>query len=242
MTKLFRNGLLALTFVGGLLFAAVYCSNPRLKPPELAISGPVRSPAEVLTESNLELFFKVIAAHPRHRVPEFQGGGKTPTAEASLPAEAMAKQLKAGFREQFDSRRQAALWSQDSRWTKAFASQQTTANDFAALVSIVSCAVMREQIDQLLQDPHELEAQASKEIEEYVAQIKALDGKTDRASVRQRTAASIQLSHATALQVFAEMLAAVPEGNIALVRKYKDRLTPLLPGDFADRAAKFMAP
>lgn len=242
MPKLPLRWLLALTLSGGLLLSAVYFSNPNLKPPELAISGPVRTPAEVLTDADLELFFRVIAAHPKHRVPEFQGGRHTPTANAELSADAMARELKAGFREQFDSRRQAAVWRQDPRWAKAFASQQTTANDFAALVSIISCAVMRDQLDQMLQSPQEMERQASEEIETYLAQIRALDGKSDRTSVRSRTAASIQLSHATALQVFAELLGQVPAGNCALVRKYKDRLAPLLPGDLADRAAKFMSP
>lgn len=210
---------------------AVGCGQPDAPVAE-HVDAPLRSPAEPLTKADIELFLRVVRAHPRGQAPEFAVGESDDSVNEYLPAAELAREFRQRFRRLVDPRRQGEQWASDRTWSKLIAAENIAPAEFAALVASVSCAVMRVRLDSRV-DIDRVAQEATARAEDMLARIDRVDrispSQRNRDAVAERTQAVIQLGRTIALLEFAELVRQVPESNRDLVRKYSAELKPLLP-------------
>jgi len=191
-----------------------------------------KTPADPLTPAEIELFLAMVQAHPRRRAPEFSNDGDDRPIDDTLRPRNMVAAFHERFARLFDPQTQGAVLAGQGDWAKLLTQYKLAPADFAALVTRVSCAVTRLQLDGKYRFS-ELVEKANRRIETLVAAIERYDAVpatqlTSEIS-RQRTHSIIQLGQTTALLEFARLLAAVPPESLTTVATRLTDLTPLLP-------------
>lgn len=191
-----------------------------------------KTPADPLTPAEIELFLAMVQAHPRRRAPEFSNDGDDRPIDDALRPRSMVAAFHERFARLFDPQTQGAALATQGDWAKLLTKYKLVPADFAALVTRVSCAVTRLQLDGQFKFS-DLVEKANHRIETLVAAIERYDAvpATELTSEisRQRTHAIIQLGQTTALLEFARLLAAVPPESLTTVATRLTDLTPLLP-------------
>lgn len=216
------------------------------------LSGPLKTTADLLTAAELDLFLKIVHAHPQQRAPEFSPPDEDGGVREGESVAALIDEARTRFRSFYDPQRQGAVWARDPEWSHILHQQQIAPAEFAALVSRVSCAIARVRLEGRA-DLGELSRLAKQEINELSGQLderprplpqvdqQPIHGTRDpRASIAQRTQSLIQLSRDVALLEFAEMLSRVPPESCSIVKKYAPQLRPLLPRGKKDPFAELV--
>jgi hypothetical protein len=191
-----------------------------------------KSPADRLAQHEIELLVAVASAHEQGLIPEFS----VPADEEPLDAERSARELEAEFQIRFqrlfDPARQGDVWARSPSWAKVLQGNRADPSEFAAIVRNVGCAIMRARLESRVNLARLLE-NARAEVEDNVALMEAIEAIPPPERTRQdnflRTRAAVQLGRAVALRSFAELVAAVPQENVALVKQHGNALRPLLP-------------
>lgn len=223
-------GLLAPLMAAGLMG----CQQPE---------GPARpvakTAADPLTPAEIELFLAMVQAHPRRKAPEFTNeGDDRPIDDALLPRN-MVIAFHERFQRLFDPQAQGAVLAAQGDWAKLLTKYKVAPSEFAALVTRVSCAVTRLQLDGRFRFA-DLVSKADARIEDLVARIEKYDAvpATQLTSdiSRQRTQAIIQLGQTTALLEFSRLLSSVPPESLSNVATRLSDLTPLLPSEQSETA------
>lgn len=191
-----------------------------------------KTPADPLTPSEIELFLAMVQAHPRRRAPEFSNDGDNRPIDDALRPRNMVTAFHERFARLFDPQTQGVVLASQGDWAKLLTQYKLAPADFAALVTRISCAVTRLQLDGKFRFS-ELVEKATRRIDALVATIERYDAVpatqlTSEIS-RQRTQAIIQLGQTTALLEFARLLASVPPESLTTVATRLTDLTPLLP-------------
>ena len=204
-------------------------------------SGPLRTPADKLTQPDLEHFLKIVRAHPQQRVPEFSPADEEQGVSSADTAAALVQASQQRFRQLFDPQRQGDLWAEDRDWAKILHQHHAAPSEFAALVASVSCAVTRARLDSRT-DLTELSRIAHDEIKQLSIELREID--SSRQSVREKATARMQtllrLGRAAALLEFVDLLRQVPQENCLLVKQYAEQLRPLLPSNQTDPFAELV--
>jgi hypothetical protein len=190
------------------------------------------SAGHVLTSSDLDRFLKVVEIHEGAMIPEFT----PPDEDESLDLNASAGELVASFQAQcrrlFNIERQGGIWKRDTQWSRALAGSQISPERFAALVRDVSLAIMRVRLEARV-NVETLVKQARGQVDRAIRTIDEIDevppADRTREATALRTRSVMGLGRAVALLEFAELVRAVPEESAAVVRRYSQKLKPLLP-------------
>ena len=195
--------------------------------PETAL----KTPADPLTDRELQRFLQVVSRLPERRVPEFSPDDDSePEGVRSAPEIVTA--IRSRFRRVFDPHRQASLWNADPAISAAVAKSGMTTLQFTALVRSLSCAIMKARLaDRYNLD--DLAAQCDAQISEITQEIEQLD-QDRRTRINDgigdpRAHAVSRLGRIVALREFAGLLRQVPAENVALLQQYNREITALLP-------------
>lgn len=221
-----------LNFWLALLALAVVPGCGKAKTPAVAHDdAKLKSPADPLTAGELDLFLRIVRAHPQGRAPEFIAPEDDDPVIDVLSAADLVQETRARFRKLYDPRRQGTVWGHDAGWSKVLAQEGVSPARFAALVECVSCAVTRIRLDTRT-DVDLLARRALARTEDLVARMDRIDqlplAQRTGDSSYERTQAAIQLGRTVALLEFAELLKQVPAESRSLVRKYAPQLKPIL--------------
>ena len=219
-----------LTRVALLLLVVSGCSKEQpLENAAIENSGAAGAP---LTAAELDRFLAVVRSHSEAMIPEFTPPDEDESLDLNLPAEKLVESYRGEVPRLFDAARQGALWERETQWSQALAGQKMSAERFAALVRKVSLAIMRVRLDARV-DVDQLVVEARRQVERNMRLVDEIDATSadDRPSETNDLRANYveRLGKAVALLEFAEMVKKVPPESKAVVRKYSNKLKPLLP-------------
>lgn len=207
------------------------CGNKDNAPAQAA-HPPLKTPADPLTDAELEKLLAAVQAHSGGVIPEFEGMEGGEDISPDLSAADLASEIRDRFRKLFNPEQQGALWSRDDEWKTVLKTQNLTPGEFAALVKRVSCGIMRVRLEARI-DIDQLQANARAEVKELTRRIEGIDEvppeKRTREATFYRTQSAIHLSKAVALQEFAELVRQVPSDSSTVIRRYSRQLKALLP-------------
>jgi len=193
---------------------------------------PLKSPADRLSDREIELLIAVAGGHEQGQIPEFAMAAEDAPLDSEQPARRLEAAFQAQFEKLFDPQRQGEVWTRLPSWSSALRRHGADPAEFAALVRNVGCAVMRARLESRI-DLQRLQENARAEVEETIAVMEAIEALPPAERTRQdgyvRTRAAVQLGRAVALRAFADMVASVPRENVALVKRHAGALRPLLP-------------
>ncbi len=186
----------------------------------------------VLTSADLDRFLKVVEIHEGAMIPEFTPPEEDETLDLDAPAGELIASFQAQCRRLFNMEREGGIWKRDTQWSRALAGSQISPERFAALVRDVSLAIMRVRLEARV-NVEMLVRQARGQVDRAVRTIDQIDevppADRTREAAALRTRSVIGLGRAVALLEFAELVRAVPEDSAAVVRRYSQKLKPLLP-------------
>jgi hypothetical protein len=191
-----------------------------------------RSGGRVLTSADIDRFLKVVETHEGAMIPEFTPPDEDESLDLNAPARELVASFQAQCRRLFDIERQGGIWKRDTQWSRILAGNQISAERFAALVRDVSLAIMRVRLEARV-DVETLANQGRGQVDRAVRTIDEIDevplADRTREATALRTRSVIRLGRAVALLEFAELVRDVPAESAAVVRRYSQKLKPLLP-------------
>jgi hypothetical protein len=222
----------------GLLFA-VGCSQRAETTSAASASKALKSPADALTDAEIQQFLKIVAQLPGQRVPEFSPEDEDEF-NTLLSARELVENYRGQFQRLFDPVRQGKIWIRNHQVAAAVGTAHLTTTQFAALVRSLSCALMRAQLEQQ-QDLQKLIADCRSEVERLIQRIEQTDALPQAELTQElgyeRTQSALRLGRMVALLEFTELLTSVPDKNVALIQKYQRELAPLVPASSANPLA-----
>lgn len=199
--------------------------------------GANTSPAQTLCAADLDRFLAVVQSNADAMIPEFEPPEEVAELNYGRPARDLVEECRRQFGHVFDIERQARIWQNEERWSRAFAKHSVSADEFAQLVLRVSCAVMRVRIDARVELERVIDS-ARHEAAEICETMDAIDdipeSERGQSDLFIRGQSALRLARLTALIEFAEMVRQAPDEDCALVRKYAAKLKPLLPSGSSD--------
>jgi hypothetical protein len=195
------------------------------------------SAGRVLTSADLDRFLKVVEIHEGAMIPEFTPPEEDEALDLDAPSGELVASFQAQCRRLFNVERQGKIWKRDTEWSQALAGSQISAERFAALVRDVSLAIMRVRLEARV-DVETLVKQARGQVDRAVRTIDEIDevplADRTREATALRTRSVMRLGRAVALLEFAELVRDVPSTSAAVVRRYSQKLKPLLPASLND--------
>jgi hypothetical protein len=197
-----------------------------------ARDGKSGSAGKVLSGADLDRFLKVVESHAGAMIPEFTPPDEDDSLDLNAPADKLLAAFQSQCRRLFDIQRQGAIWKRDTQWARVLSGSQIAPEQFAALVRDVSLAIMRVRLEARV-DVAQLVRQGRAQVERAVRTIDEIDevplAERTAEATTLRTRCVMRLGRAVALLEFAELVRDVPAENAAVVRRYSQKLKPLLP-------------
>lgn len=196
-----------------------------------------RTTADALSPAEIELFLALIHAHPQRKAPEFTNSPDERPIDEALSPKNMVAAFRTRFQLLFDAEAQGQELARNGDWARLLREYKLAPAEFAALVTRVSCAVTRLQLEPKYRFA-DLATKAESRVAALVAEIERLDrippAQMTSETARARTQAVVQLGQTVALLEFSEKLQALPEASLSAVAARLADLRPLLPADHSE--------
>jgi hypothetical protein len=229
MLRLLLGFVLGLTLIAG-------CGEKEAGPTDDPVMLRLKSPADPLTDQELQQFLQIVGRLPERRVPEFSPEQQDEF-DSLLSASALVENYRNRFRNLFDPVRQGKVWLRNPELAAAAGEAKLTTVQFAALVRNISCALMKAEL-QPQQNLAKLTADCRSEIDALVQRIEQVDrlppAELTGELTYQRTQSALRLGRMVALLEFTELLTSVPAQNLALIEKHRSELAPLVSNPSGD--------
>jgi hypothetical protein len=196
-----------------------------------------RTTADALSPAEIELFLALIHAHPQRKAPEFTNSPDERPIDEALAPRNMVAAFRTRFQMLFDAEAQGQELARNGDWARLLREYKLAPAEFAALVTRVSCAVTRLQLEPKYRFA-DLATKAQTRVAALVAEIERLDrippAQMTSETARARTQAIVQLGQTVALLEFSEKLQALPEASLSAVAARLADLKSLLPADHSE--------